>query len=421
MSRQPTEPGRPPRPRLSRRSLLAGAASSAGAAALLGMAPGAALASPPAQQPVAPEDPTKVQGRPPNRVGTRSPFERPERLPSPTSSRTPLAALDGIITPSDLHFERHHGGVAVIDPARHELLIHGLVDEPRVFTMADLRRFPSVSRITMLECSGNSGAAWTTPAPATTVQALHGLTSTSEWTGVPVKTLLAETGVKPDAKWVLAEGADAAVMTRSIPIEKILDDALIAYGQNGEPLRPEQGYPVRLFLPGWEGNMNVKWLRRLKLGDQPFMTREETSKYTDPMPVGVARQFTFTMEAKSTITRPSAGMKVDSPGFWEIVGIAWSGRGRITKVEVSVDGGSTWATAMLQDPVLPICHTRFRFGWNWDGKDALLMSRATDETGYVQPTRQQLVAVRGTRSIYHYNGITGWRVAPDGAVTYATA
>jgi sulfane dehydrogenase subunit SoxC len=369
----------------------------------------------------APPDPTKVQGRLPNQLGDRSPFERPQRLPSATSSRTPLGYLDGIITPSDLHFERHHAGVPVIDPARHVLLVHGLVGRALEFTLDDVRRFPSVSRIMFLECSGNSGGGWQPAVANATAQSLHGLTSTSEWTGVPVATLLREAGVQPNATWVLAEGADAAVMTRSIPMAKILDDALVAYAQNGEPLRPEQGYPMRLFLPGWEGNSHIKWLRRLELGDQPWMTREETSKYTDPLPDGTARQFTYAMEAKSLITRPSGGQTVAGPGFWEVAGIAWSGRGRITRVEVSADGGMSWADAQLQDPVLPIAHTRFRFPWVWDGAEATLLSRATDETGYVQPSRDQLIAVRGTGSIYHYNGIQAWRVAADGSVTNVNA
>ena len=407
---------------LTRRRLLSGAAGSAGGVALAGLAvaryPDAA---PALAQPAAPEDPTKVQGQPPSALGSRSAFERPRRMPSATSSRTPLAQLDGIITPADLHFERHHAGIPTIDPSRYELLIHGSVRQPMTFSLDDLKRFPSVSRIMFLECSGNSGAGWGMAPANTTVQALHGLTSTSEWTGVPVATLFREVGLEPGASWVLAEGGDAAVMTRSVPLDKMLDDALIAYGQNGEPLQPGQGYPARLLLPGWEGNINVKWLRRLKVGDQPFMTREETSKYTDPLPEGDARQFTFAMEAKSTITRPSGGLRIPEPGFWEISGIAWSGRGRITRVEVSVDGGRSWANAALQEPVLPISHTRFRFPWTWDGAEAVLQSRATDETGYVQPSRDELVAVRGTGSIYHYNGITRWRVAADGAVTYAAS
>jgi sulfane dehydrogenase subunit SoxC len=330
---------------------------------------------------------------------------------------TPLDLLNGIITPSDLHYERHHAGVPLVDPSRYTLTIHGMVDRPTVFTLDDIKRFPSVSRILFLECSGNSGAGWGKGPATGTAQTLHGLTSTSDWTGVPVSTLMNEVGVQSGALWALAEGEDAAVLTRSVPLTKLMDDALIAYGQNGEALRPEQGYPARLLLPGWEGNINVKWLRRLKFGDQPFETREETSKYTDPMPDNSARQFTFAMEAKSTITWPTTRIGVmPSLGAWEVRGIAWSGRGRITRVEVSADGGQTWADARLVDPVLPIAHTRFLFPWRWTGTEAILVSRATDETGYVQPSRNELVAARGTGSIYHYNGQQNWRIAPNGTI-----
>jgi sulfane dehydrogenase subunit SoxC len=391
-----------------------------GAAGVLALAQGAAAqdTSQAGQAtPEAPEDPTRVQGAPPSPVGSRSPFEAPRRLVTgPTSSRTPLDGLDGMITPADLHYERHHAGVPTIDPARHTLLVHGLVERPTVFSLADLQRFPSTSRIMFLECSGNT--AWSQGPENATAQSLHGLTSTSNWSGVPVKTILNEVGVQSGAAWALAEGSDAAVMTRSVPLDKLMDDALIAWGQNGEALRPEQGYPMRLLLPGWEGNINIKWLRRLKLGDQPFMTREETSKYTDPMPDGTERQFTFVMEAKSTITWPTPAIgSLPGPGPLEIRGIAWSGRGKITRVEVSTDSGQTWGDAHLDDPVLPIAHTRFRFPWTWTGQETVLQSRATDETGYVQPSRGELVNVRGTGSIYHYNGIQSWKVAADGKVT----
>ena len=397
---------------LTRRSLLAGAGTLAGSAALTG------LASAQTAPPQVPDDPTSVQGRPPSELGERSAFETPRRVPSPTTSLTPLDLLNGIITPSDLHYERHHAGVPLIDPGRYTLTLHGMVDRPTVFTLDELQRFPSTSRIMMLECSGNSGSGWTKGPPTGSAQTLHGLTSTSDWTGVLVSTLMQEVGVQAGASWVLAEGEDAAVLSRSVPIQKMRDDAFVAYGQNGEALRPEQGYPARLMLPGWEGNINIKWLRRLKFGDQPFQTREETSKYTDPMPDGSARQFTFVMEAKSTITWPTARIGV-MPGLgpWEIRGIAWSGRGRITRVEVSTDGGQTWDTAKLVDPVLRMAHTRFVFPWTWNGTESILTSRATDETGYVQPSRNDLVSVRGTGSFYHYNGQQNWRVAADGTIT----
>jgi len=234
---------------------------------------------------------------------------------------------------------------------------------------------------------------------------------------VPVSLLLRECAVDPKATWVLAEGADACKMTRSIPMRKVMDDALVAYAQNGEPLRPEQGYPLRLLLPGWEGNANVKWLRRLEAMDQPAMSREETSKYTDLMPDGTARQFTFDMEAKSIITRPSGGDTLAGPGLYEITGLAWSGRGTIARVEITVDGGATWTPAELQMPVLPRAHTRFRRPWRWDGGDAMLASRCIDDTGYTQPALADLVRIRGTNSMYHNNGIQMWKVAADGTIT----
>ncbi len=368
-------------------------------------------------------DPTKVLGAPTSVLGQRAPGEQPRRAmgrPAVTaSSRTPIEQLRGIITPADLHFERHHAGVPAIDPNQYELLIHGMVDRPMTFTLDDLKRFPAESRLCFVECSGNSGADYRSPAPERTPGQIDGLLSTSEWTGVLLSTLLREVGVSPDASWLLAEGGDAAVMSRSIPLEKALDDAMIAYGQNGEAIRPEQGYPARLLLPGWEGNAQVKWIRRVEVSDRPFMTREETSKYTDPLTDGTARQFSFVMDAKSIITFPAFPNVLPERGWWEITGLAWSGRGRITRVEVSTDGGSSWAPAQLQEPVLSKCTTRFRHIWNWDGGEALLMSRAIDETGYVQPDYETLVAARGPGTSYHYNNIRPWRVEADGRVFYA--
>jgi len=330
-------------------------------------------------------------------------------------SFTPLEELDGIVTPAGLFFERHHAGVPDIAPDAHQLVVHGLVKRPLLFTMDDLVRFPAVSRFHFLECSGNGSAEWKEPR-GKTVQFTHGLLSCCEWTGVPLATVLDEAGLAPGAKWLLAEGGDAAAMTRSIPIEKALDDALLVYAQNGERLRPEQGYPVRLLLPGFEGNMNVKWLRRIKVGDAPFYSREETSKYTDLLAEGRAREFSFVMEAKSVITRPSGGKKLRT-GFNEIRGLAWSGRGRIARVDVSVDGGKSWQRASLDEPVLPKCLTSFRLPWSWQGGPALLQSRSVDDTGYVQPSRTQLVAVRGLNSYYHNNSIQSWHVAAGGEVT----
>lgn len=362
----------------------------------------------------------QVWGPLPSEYGSRSTFEdHVVRMPSDTSSRTPLQNLHGTMTPNSLFYERHHAGVPAIDPTQHRLMVHGLVDRPTIFTMEDIRRFPSVSVIHFMECSGNSGSEWTEERIAESAQAGFGLVSQVEWTGVPLKTILQEVAVQSEGSWILAEGADAAGMTRSIPMDKAMDDALIAYAMNGEELRPENGYPVRLFLPGWEGNSSVKWLRRLKIGTEPWMTREETSKYTDLMPDGTARQFTFVMETKSVITFPSGGQTIPSHGFWEISGIAWSGHGKITRVEISTDGGDTWADAALQEPVLPIALTRFRFPWTWEGQAARLQSRATDETGYVQPTIADLVEVRGVNSTYHMNGIKTWAVSENGEVTSA--
>jgi sulfane dehydrogenase subunit SoxC len=404
--------------RVSRRhALIAGTAGvvGAGLTTVAGRSAQEAAAPPP--------DPTKVQGRPASDVGGRSPFESPKRISlneRRTSSQSPLQDLDGIITPSDLHFERHHGGVPTIDPKTYTLLIHGMVERPMVFTLDDLKRFPGRSVIRFIECSGNGGRTYRREAvpPELTPQMIDGLTSTSEWTGVMLETLLAEVGASPKATWFLAEGSDAAVMTRSIPRE-IWSDAMVVYGQNGEALRPEQGYPVRLLLPGIEGNACVKWLRRIELADQPFMTREETAKYTDPLPDGTSRIFSLVMDAKSIITEPAFPDRLGGPGWREIRGIAWSGRGKITRVEVSVDGGRTWSAATLDEPVLPKCHTRFRYPWNWSGSPTVIMSRAIDETGYVQPTLEMLMKVRGPQTSYHFNHIRAWRVAADGAVTYA--
>jgi sulfane dehydrogenase subunit SoxC len=358
--------------------------------------------------------------------GTPSPFEKgvvkniSKNLPQylSASGRTPLQDLDGIITPNGLFYERHHGGVPTIDPAQHRLMLHGLVDRPLIFTMDDIRRFPSESHIHFLECSGNP--AYKKPY-GKTASDLVGLLSCAEWTGVSLKLVLQEAGLQTGAKWIVAEGADAAALTRSIPIEKCLDDAMLVYSQNGERLRPQQGYPLRLLLPGFEGNMNVKWLRRLRVAAEPTYSREETSKYSDLMPDGTAREFTFYMEAKSIITRPSGGQRLSVPGFHEISGIAWRGHGKVSRVEVSVDDGKTWQVAQLQEPVLTRALTRFRFPWHWDGQPAVIQSRAVDETGYVQPTLAELLAVRGVNYFYHNNAIWPWRIAADGEVTNANA
>ena len=345
-------------------------------------------------------------------------------LPGTASSMTPLADLYGTITPNGLVYERHHGGVPDIDPDQHRLVLHGLVREPKLFTMDDLVRLPSESRIYFIECSGNTGGEWNGPS-GQPVQLTHGLLSCCEWTGVRLSTLLEEVGglsASSDGRtggWMLAEGADAAAMTRSLPLERILDRALVVYAQNGERLRPENGYPLRLIVPGFEGNTNVKWLRRLKFVDAPMQTREETSRYTSLMPDGTARQFAFEMDAKSVITRPSPGHRLSTPGYYPITGLAWSGRGTIRKVEVSTDGGATWQLARLDGTVRDRALTRFQADWHWQGTPAAILSRATDSTGYVQPTREALIAVRGVNSQYHYNAIQQWRVDASGEVRNA--
>jgi len=354
-----------------------------------------------------------------NPYGLPSPFEKEvvrKVLGTPktmiaASSRTPLQELNGIITPNGLHYERHHAGIPEIDPAQHRLMVFGLVDKPLIFTMDDLRRFPSVSKIHFLECSGNQSFS---SKGRDTAQDVMGLVSCAEWTGVPMKTILEECGVQSAAKWVVAEGADADALTRSIPIEKCMDDVILAYAQNGERIRPEQGYPLRVFNPGYEGNMSVKWVRSLQVREEPIYSREETSKYTDLLPGGKAREFSFVMEGKSVITYPSGGQRMNGPGFYEIAGIAWSGAGKITRVEVSTDNGATWRDADLQDPVMHICLTRFRLGWVWDGKATTILSRSTDETGYVQPTIEKLIAVRGKYSTYHNHAIQPWAIADSG-------
>ncbi len=370
-----------------------------------------------------PPDPTKVPGRFVSPVGRRAPAEQPERLlrtqALSSSSRTPLHELMGTITPSDLHFERHHAGIPDIRLEAHELLVHGMVERPMVFTMADLMRYPRVSRIRFLECSANGGGVYRRERMPTevTVQAIDGLLSTSEWTGVPLSTILREVGVRDGASWILAEGSDSAVMSRSVPLE-LLDEALLAYGQNGEMIRPEQGYPLRLFIPGLEGNTNVKWLRRIEITDRPTHSRDETSRYTDPLGDGTARQFSLVMDAKSVITFPSYPFVLPEEGWWEIRGLAWSGRGRITQVDVSTDGGRSWTPAELQGPVFSKSTVRFRHVFEWNGRDTLLLSRATDETGYVQPTVQQLWEARGPQTSYHQNHQRAWKIARTGEVTF---
>jgi sulfane dehydrogenase subunit SoxC len=374
-------------------------------------------------QPVLSQETTHEGAQPLRPYGARSRFEKSERYsnqgayPGTGSTRAPLQDMYGIITPSSLFFERLHAGVPTIDPSAHELLIDGLVERPLVFTMKDIHRMPSVSRIHFIECAGNS-ASEHEGLPQTTPQLSHGLVGCAEWTGVPLSALLKDVGIRHEASWIVAEGADPCRLARSLPLDKALDDILVAYGQNGEALRPEQGYPLRLVVPGWEGNVNIKWLTHIAVTDQPSMTRDEASFYTDLLPNGKARQFTFVMEAKSVITRPAGGQRLDDPGFYEITGLAWSGHGRITRVEVSVDSGATWQEAQLQAPVFSKALTRFRYPWAWDGSEATIASRCQDETGYWQPTRDQLIAARGPFAFDHYNGIKWWRIQKGGEITH---
>ncbi len=336
-------------------------------------------------------------------------------------SWTPIHDLEGTITPNGLHFERHHNGVPEIDPKRHQLLIHGLVKKPLIFSVDDLLRYPMCSMFCFIECGGNSNAGWRSKPIQTRAGYFHGMASCSEWTGIPLSVLLEETGIKAAGKWLVSEGADAAAMNVSIPLEKALDDCIVALYQNGERIRPENGYPMRLLVPGWEGVLNVKWLRRMHVTNRPSMTRNETSKYTDLLPSGKARQFSFFMDAKSLITKPSPGYKMNGSGLYQITGLAWSGRGRISRVEISADGGNSWAEAQLQDPVLSKCFTRFRIPWQWQGKEAIIMSRAIDETGYQQPLRETLISQRGKHGYFHYNAIVCWKITADGEISHVYA
>jgi sulfane dehydrogenase subunit SoxC len=407
--------------RNSRRSLLRLGAVVAGGAMLGQAGRAAGETSPPGEPEWSQTIGAGVVDRP---YGKPSEFEKDvirRDVPWLTASKessvsfTPLQSLNGIITPNGLFFERFHAGRVDADPRQHRLLIHGLVERPLVLTMDDIMRFPSVSRIHFIECPANGGMEWR-EAQLNSLQFTHGMIGCAEWTGVPLSTLLDEVGLKKEAKWVMVEGADAARMNRSLPLAKCLDDCLIVYGQNGEALRPEQGYPLRILVPGWEGNVSVKWLRRIKVGDAPWFSREETSKYTELMPDGKARGFTWVNEAKSVITFPCPEKPVAAPGLYEIRGLAWSGHGKIKQVDVSCDGGINWQTAQLHEPILSKALTRFALPWRWDGKPALLQSRAIDDTGYVQPTIAQLRQVRGTNPIYHNNSIQTWQVKPDGSV-----
>ena len=339
------------------------------------------------------------------------------RVSAASVSFAPLQGLFGIITPNGLHFERHHQGWVDIDPAKHRLMINGMVKQELVFTMEDLMRLPSVSRIHFIECGANTGMEWGNVA-VPTVQYTHGMLSCCEFTGVPLSILLDMAGADTKkGKYILAEGGDGSGMTRTISMEMALDDVLVVWGMNGEMLRPENGYPLRLVVPGVQGVSSVKWLRRLEVGDMPYATKDEAVHYMDLMPDGIHRQYTSIQECKSVITTPSGGQQLLETGFYNISGMAWSGRGKIKRVDVSVDGGRNWREARLESPVLTKAITRFNIDWVWDGKPAILQSRATDETGHIQSSYRMLREVRGTRSIYHNNAIQSWKVDTNGEVS----
>jgi sulfane dehydrogenase subunit SoxC len=355
----------------------------------------------------------------------------PKGEPRTQHARTPHHLLNGTFTPNALHFVISHSGAPDIDPAKHRLVIHGLVKKPLAFTLDALSRYPMVSRMAFVECGGNSSPLFSNEPVQATAQALHGLVSCAEWTGVMLSTLLEEAGIDPKAKWLIAEGADSLALSRSVPVAKALDDAMIALYQNGERLMPGNGYPMRLLLPGWEGNMNVKWLRRIKLTEMPAMSYYEARTYAPILPNGKAYQFYFLQEVKSFITHPSPGLTLNGAGFYEVSGIAYSASGRIAKVMVTADGGKTWAQAALQGPVLPKAFTRFRVPWRWDGGPAILQSRAWDEAGNMQPTRAEVIAQRGQTKAavtnatafpsQHYNGPTSWAIERTGEVKHVYA
>jgi len=417
---------------LHRRALLGRGLALAGAAGASGVPIGAA-AEPltEADWGLAPGDPVPAYQLPSkfakNVVRT---LANPNFEPPTSQSRTPHHLLDGMITPNGVFFTIVHGGVPEIDPSVHQLVIHGLVKRPLVFSLDTLLRYPMTSRIGFLECGGNSAPLFSPQPIQADVQALHGLVSCAEWTGVKLSTLLEETGIDPTAKWFIAEGADPPHIMRSVPLAKALDDAMIALYQNGEPLMPGNGYPMRLLLPGYEGNMNVKYLRRIKLLTEPAMSYYESQIYTTPLPSGKAYNFFFINEVKSFITQPSPGRALQQPGLYEISGIAYSGMGRISKVMVSADGGESWAETALQEPVLSMAFTRFRMPWRWNGGPAILQSRAWDEAGNAQPTRAQFVAARGELpsvppllgfANHHFNAVVSWAIDAKGAITHAYA
>jgi sulfane dehydrogenase subunit SoxC len=379
------------------------------------------------------EVPPRVPGAPMSAHSERSQYVHLARIPESTpgkrpvdpsvaiNSKTPLQDLYGNITPTDLHYERSHSGVPNIDPDKHRLLIHGMVRKPLVFTVNDIKSMPSVSRIVFIECSGNGWENWKSADPNLTVQNTHGMLSTNEWTGVPLRFLMDLVGKDPRSTWMLAEGGDAAGVARSIPMtEEFENEIMVAFAQNGEPIRPAHGFPIRLIVPGCEGNLNIKWLRRLKFGDRPFMTRWETDRYTQLQANGKARQFQLYQEVNSVITNPSGTMTIQ-PGFNLISGLAWSGNGAIERVEVSTDGARTWKRARLNMPVLPKAQTRFEMEWVWDGKPTKIVSRSLDDKGNMQPDRAEFIKKTGTNALFHYHAQQTWAIDESGRVSNVLA
>ncbi len=408
--------------RVSRRRFLTASASVAGAVAA-GQAAADTLADVPARGP----------GDPLSAYSERSPYVHISRIPEAgpgrrnvdpseaINSKTPLDKLSGTITPTDLHYERSHAGTPNLDPATHRLLLHGMAKKQLVLSVDDINAMPSVSRVAFLECTGNGWENWKKAAENVTVQNTHGLVSTHEWTGVPLAFLIDLVGVDRGSTWMLAEGGDGAGVARSVPLtDEVISEAMVAYAQNGEPLRPAHGFPLRLIVPGFEGNLNIKWLRRLKFGDQPFMTRWETARYTQLLANGKARQFQLRQEVNSVITSPSGMMEIKR-GYNRITGLAWSGHGAIAKVEISVDGGKIWTDAQLNLPVLPKAQARFQMDWSWDGTPTKIVSRSTDDKGNLQPDRKSFIDLMGTNALFHYNAQQTWSIDAAGRVRNALA
>jgi sulfane dehydrogenase subunit SoxC len=403
--------------RVSRRRFLKVSAGAAGAA-VTGKAAADTLADVPPREPgdVLSGHSERSQYVHIERIPEDGPGKRNVDAIDAINSKTPLDKLVGTITPSDLHYERSHSGVPDLDPAKHRLLVHGMVKKEIVLTMDDLRAMPAISRIAFLECTGNGWENWKSAPDNVSVQNTHGLVSTHEWTGVPLSFVIDLVGVDRASAWMLAEGADGAGVARSIPLtDEVISEGILAYGQNGEPLRPAHGFPLRLFLPGLEGNLNIKWLRRLKFGDRPFMTRWETARYTQLQADGKAVQFQLRQEVNSVITSPSGMMEI-RPGYNRITGLAWSGYGKITKVEISTDGARTWKDASLNNPILPKAQTRFQMDWEWNGEPTKIVSRSTDEKGHVQPDRKSFIAKVGTNALFHYSAQQTWAIDAAGRV-----